>query len=356
MPKKKTSTKKSSTKKRSRKSSPLKWVFISATLAIALLAFIFLRNNKLSINEEVRIFIPTGSSYEDVCDTLIVHDCMPNKMLFNTLSQLRSYPDHVKSGSYVVKPGTNVVALFMKLYRGNQDALRITIGKHRLNKDLCNYLSTKLEFPADSLLCLLNDEKVCASYGHTPQTILGMFLRNTYEMYWNISPRRLLDKMQTESNRFWDSHRLGQCATLNLQPNEIITLASIVDEETNKNDEKDLIASVYLNRLHKGMLLQADPTLKYAVGDFALRRILNKHKEADSPYNTYKYKGLPPGPICNPATSSIDAVLTHRQTGYLYFCAKEDFSGYHNFATSLSEHERNAAKFHAALNARKIFR
>lgn len=329
---------------------------MGVVVVLAVLVFLFLHNNKLTIQDEVRIYVPTGSSYEAVCDTLCAHDCMPNKMLFGTLARLRSYPDHIKAGSYVVKPGTNVVALFLKLYRGNQDAMRITIGKYRLNKDLCTYLGSKLEFPADSLLCLLNDTEVCAAYGHTPQNILGMFLRNTYEMYWNISPRRLLDKMQTESNRFWNNKRLGKCASLDMQPDDVITLASIVDEETNQNDEKDLVASVYLNRLRKGMLLQADPTLKYAVGDFSLRRILNRHKEVESPYNTYKYKGLPPGPICNPAASSIDAVLANRQTGYLYFCAKEDFSGHHNFAATLSEHERNAAKFHAALNARKIYK
>lgn len=342
--------------KRTKKHSPLMWVVIGIVVAIAVVTFLFLRNNRLNISEEVRLYIPTGSSYEAVCDTLTVHNCMPNKMLFATLAKLRSYPSHVKSGSYVVEPGTNVVALFMKLYRGNQDALRITIGKYRLVGDLCAYLGNKLEFSSDSLECLLKDSEVCAAYGHTPASILGLFPKNTYECYWNISPRRFLDKMLTESNRFWNEKRLSQCEKLGMTPNEVLTLASIVDEETNQNDEKDLVASVYLNRLKKGMLLQADPTLKYAAGDFTLRRILNKHMEIESPYNTYKYKGLPPGPICIPATSSIDAVLANRQTSYLYFCAKEDFSGHHNFATTLSEHNHNAAKFHAVLNERKIYK
>ena len=162
--------------------------------------------------------------------------------------------------------------------------------------------------------------------------------------------------MDKEWQKFWDSDRRGKSKVLNMSPDEVVVLASIVEEETNKNDEKDLIASVYLNRLRRGMPLQADPTLKFAVGDFTLRRLLNKHIEYESPYNTYKHTGLPPGPICIPGKSSIDAVLKNRQSDYLYFCAKADFSGHPAFATTLAQHNANAAAFHAELNRRKIYK
>ena len=206
----------------------------------------------------------------------------------------------------------------------------------------------------DTLLQMLNDDTLCAAYGHTPQTIIGMFPRNTYDIYWNTSPRKLLDRMQRESEKFWTDSRKSQCKALKMTEYEVITLASIVEEETNVNDEKADIASVYLNRLRTGMLLQADPTVKYALQDFSIRRILNYMLLVDSPYNTYRIVGLPPGPICIPSQASIDAVLKNKKTSWLYFCAKEDFSGRHNFSSSLAEHQRNAAKFHKALNDRKI--
>lgn len=334
---------------------------IVATVAIILLlaaisGLALLRGQKMSNSESVTLYLPTGSSYEAVVDSLDAHGCIGNHAIFNNMARLRHYRDNVKGGCYVIGAHNNVWNTLTKLYYGNQDPIHVTINKYRTKEQLCQYLDKKLELSADTLLAMLQNDSICAAYGHTTATIIGIFVQNTYDIYWNISPSKLLDRMKKESDRFWNNNRIDKCKALKLTPDEVITLASIVEEETNKNDEKELIASVYLNRLRKGMLLQADPTLKFAAGDFTLRRILNKHMESNNPYNTYRFPGLPPGPICIPGPKSIDAVLANRKTEYLYFCAKADFSGYHAFATSLAQHNANAAAFHAELNKRKIYK
>ncbi|MCR4931855.1 MAG: endolytic transglycosylase MltG [Bacteroidales bacterium] len=334
---------------------------IIGTIAVVVLvavvaALAVLRGQKMANRETVTLYIATGSDYATVVDSLEAHGCIGNKMVFNTMARIRNYKDNVKGGCYVLKPEDKVWNVLTKLYCGNQDAIRLTINKYRTKRQLCDYIGRRLEMESDTLLQLLEDEAVCAEYGFNKATIIGMFPQNTYEIYWNTTPEKLLKRMNKEWDRFWTDARKEQCKALKMTQTEVVTLASIVEEETNKNDEKPDIASVYLNRLRKGMLLQADPTLKYAVGDFTLRRLLNKHIEAESPYNTYKYKGLPPGPICIPSTASIDAVLKDKPTDYLYFCAKADFSGRHAFATTLAQHNANAAAFHAEMNRRKIYK
>ena len=331
-------------------------VIASLLLIFIVTALLILRCQKMANKEAVTLYIPSGSTYKDVVDSLDVHNCVNNKVTFNAMAKIRNYKDNVKGGCYILKPEDNVWNVLTKLYCGNQDAIKVVINKHRTKKQLCEYIGKHLEMNGDTLLALLNNDSVCAEYGHNTKTIIGMFLQNTYEIYWNTTPEKLLNRMKKESDRFWNDDRKSKSKALKLTEDEVITLASIVEEETNKNDEKDNIASVYLNRLRKGMLLQADPTLKYAVGDFTIRRLLNKHIEAESPYNTYKHIGLPPGPICIPSATSIDAVLKNKQTEYLYFCAKADFSGRHAFATTLSQHNANAAAFHAEMNRRKIYK
>lgn len=330
---------------------------VAAVLLVgAVGALLTLRGQKMANSEKVTLFIPTGSDYAAVVDSLDAHNCIGNRFVFNSMARLRQYRDNVKGGCYILKPHAPVWSVLTKLYCGNQDAIRLTIGKHRTKQQLCDFIGRRLEMDGDTLLRLLDDDSLCSAYGHTPQTIIAMFPQNTYDVYWNTTPRKLLDRMQKESSRFWTNERLAKCKALNLTADEVVTLASIVEEETNKNDEKADIASVYLNRIRKGMLLQADPTLKYAVGDFTIGRLLNVHTEAESPYNTYRHRGLPPGPICIPSTASIDAVLQNKQTDYLYFCARADFSGRHAFATTLAQHNANAAAFHAEMNRRKIYK
>ena len=310
-------------------------------------------NQRVTVSDTTRIYIPDNADYQALVDTLDTHHCLPSHTLFNTLARLRGLPNHVKAGSYLVKPNMRTLSLVLKLYSGNQDPIRITINKHRTLDQLCQFLGSKLQFDADSLFSLLTDTAFCAQYGLTPQTIIGMFSQNTYEYYWTIKPTNLVGRMNTEYERFW-KERDSRLSDLGLTRVQVLTIASIVEEETNCNEEKPDIASVYLNRYRIGMALQADPTVKYAVGDFSIRRIKGSMLKTDSPYNTYLYAGLPPGPICIPSASSIDAVLKNKQTSYLYFCAKEDFSGRHNFAATPDEHIANARKFHKALNDRNI--
>lgn len=342
---------------RKRKKQHFIATIVIATIFIVIAACMFsLRMQKMTNDEKQTIYIPDGSDYQSVVDSLTAHGCLVNTSSFNKLSRLRNYNNHVKGGCYKIEPHANMWKTLTKLYYGNQDAVRITVRKARTLQQLCSQITMKLEMDSSSLYKLLSNDSVCAQYNQNRNTIIGIFIQNTYDIYWNITPEKLLDRMNKEYERFWNNGRMQKCRALNLTEMEVITLASIVDEESNKNDEKANIASVYLNRLRKGMLLQADPTLKFAAGDFTLRRVLDKHKENDSPYNTYKYRGLPPGPICMPSITSIDAVLENKKTDYLYFCAKSDFSGYHAFASSLEQHNANAKQFHKALNRRKIYK
>lgn len=320
---------------------------------LGLLGTALLRRQQISIEGEVRVYIPTGSSYDDLVDSLDAHGCIVSRGVFNTLAHLRGLSSHVKSGSYLFQHNQGVISVIQKLYSGSQDPIRVTVGKYRTPEQLCQYLDGKLELSGDSLLVLMHTDSICARYGLTPATMLCLFPQNTYEFYWNMSPQGFLDRMNKEYDNFWRG-RQQQADNMNLSRQEIVTLASIVDEETNANSEKPDIASVYLNRLRIGMPLQADPTVKYAVGDFTIRRIRGSMLNSDNPYNTYKRKGLPPGPICIPSQASVDAVLQNKKTDYIYFCAKEDFSGCHNFASTLAQHNANAARFHHALNQRGI--
>ena len=249
---------------------------------------------------------------------------------------------------------TNLEAV--KLLRsGAQTPLDITFNNVRLKEELAEKICSGIAADEDRFFALLQDTAVIRSYGFNQYTIVSMFIPNTYEVYWTISEKELLDRMKTEYDRFWNDERRAKAEKIGMTPEEVSTLASIVEAESKRIDEKPKIAGVYINRLEKGMALQADPTLVYAAGDFSIKRVLNKHKEIESPYNTYKYPGLPPGPINIPPISAIDAVLNFTSHNYLYFCAKEDFSGYHNFATNLTAHLNNARRYQNALNKARLY-
>lgn len=326
-----------------------------ATIGILVLGtgLLMLRSQNLTIKEDTRIYIPNNCEYNQLVDSLNAHNCIQNQAIFGSVARARGLNKHIKPGSYVLSPKMNVIAVVQKLYSGNQTPIRLTITKKRTPEELCQYLGGKLAFEPDSLLAMMMDETICQEYDESKETIIGMFPQNTYEVYWTIQPKALLDRMQKENKLFWEN-RQQQLNKLGLTRQQVTTIASIVEEETNCNEEKADIASVYLNRYRIGMPLQADPTVKYAVGDFSIQRIKGEMLLNDSPYNTYRHIGLPPGPICIPSSASIDAVLKNKETNYLYFCAKEDFSGRHNFASSMVEHLSNAQKFHKALNERNI--
>lgn len=260
----------------------------------------------------------------------------------------------VRTGRYDVGQNIPTLVLYRKLRNGQQDPIHLTIPTSRTIEKLAGALSKKLMLDSLTLADAMRDEEICRQAGYNTATLPALFIPNTYEVYWDISLEGLIHRMQKENKAFWNTEREKKAQELNLSHEEICTLASIVDEETANNAEKPAIAGLYLNRLKKGMPLQADPTVKFAVGDFSLRRITGEHLKKESPYNTYLNTGLPPGPIRIASIAGLDAVLNYQHHNYLYMCAKADFSGTHEFAATFNEHKKNARNYVRALNARNI--
>ena len=300
------------------------------------------------------VHIDEKKDFGDLCRQLVDSAGCRRIGSFKQLAGMLKYPTNMRTGRYAVEPGMNNLALLNNLRRGHQEATRITFNNIRFKLDLAERLAGQLMIEEDDLLPLLVDSVYCASLGFTTETILALFIPNTYEVYWNISAEKLMQRMQREYKIFWNDVRLAKAKEIGMTPVEVAILASIVEEETAAVDEYPIVAGLYINRLQRGIPLQADPTVKFAVGDFSLQRILFEHLEIDSPYNTYKHAGLPPGPLRIPTIRGLDAVLNHMKHNYLYMCAKEDFSGRHNFAVTLAEHNRNANRYRAELNRRKI--
>ena len=269
---------------------------------------------------------------------------------FAPLMKHYKYDQRVKPGNYAIRPGDSMRDICLRLLSGNQTPVNLVIPSVRTLDRLAGTVGRQLMTDSASVMALLTDAHFLDSLGYTSATAPCIFIPNTYEVYWTMTPEQFVTRMLKENKRFWDDSRMAKAKAQGLTPNEVMTLASIIDEETAKDDEKVMVAGLYLNRLKRGMLLQADPTVKYALGDFELRRILYVHLQTDSPYNTYRYVGLPPGPIRIPSMSAIESVLNPTRHSYLYMCAKEDFSGYHNFAATLTQHNANARRYQQALN------
>lgn len=312
--------------------------------------------NILVEKEDRILLIPYGATFKDVQNKLYDEDYVQDLLTFSFLAKLMDYDDKVKAGRYLLKSNMTNMDAIKLLRSGSQTPLNITFNNARLKEDLAEKLCLNIAADKDKFLALLNDTSVIRSYGFTPYTIKSMFIPNTYEVYWTITEKELLDRMKLEYDKFWNEERLEKAKAINMTPAEVSTLASIVEAESKMRDEQPRVAGVYINRLNRGMALQADPTLVFAAGDFTINRVLDEHKQVDSPYNTYKYAGLPPGPINVPSISAIDAVLNFESHKYLYFCAKEDFSGYHNFATNLTQHLNNARRYQQALNRARIYK
>lgn len=319
-------------------------IIILTLLLLATLGLYFLLNSRTTNSEPRRLFLPEGTTYQALCDSL---DASRSFRLF---AETLGLDERVRPGSYVVEPHMSNLTLVRKLRNGQQDPLRLTIGKFRTPQQLNDYLNSKL---------MHNDFNVTLDSFH-------LILQDTYEFFWTVTPEQFMQRMRKEYDRFWmeeiganGEYRFELLSMSDFIPDiqlATIIIASIVEEETNYGPEKPIIASVYWNRLDRGMPLQADPTVKYAVGDFTLKRIMNKHLTTDSPFNTYRHAGLPPAPICLPSKATIDAVIAGEdlESNYLYFCASDKMDGTHRFATTLAEHNRNAAAFHKALNRRGI--
>jgi len=302
------------------------------------------------------LYIPTGSEFDDVIEILSADSLLKNVESFKWLALKKNYHNHVYPGRYRLDSLMNNNDIINKLRSGHQNPVKVVFNSIRTREQLASKISRQIEADSISLLNVLNNDSVALHYGLKHETFTCIFIPNTYEFWWNTTAEKFVERMYAEYTRFWNETRLVKAKALNLTLEEVTTLASIVDEETYFNDEMPRVAGVYINRLRKRMHLQADPTLKFAIGDFSIKRVLNVHKQIDSPYNTYKRYGLPPGPISFPSVSAIDAVLNFESHSYLYFCAKPDFSGYHNFAKTLSQHNINARNYQRALNKERIWR
>lgn len=305
--------------------------------------------------ETIFIYIDEEKDYEEVVGQLDEKAGLPSGKIFRLLAERMHYPNNVKSGRYAIDPGMTMPDVIRLLRSGNQAAVKLTFNNIRTSEDLAGRLAQQLMVDSLTLLQSLRDPLVAENYGFSPENFVAMFIPNTYEVYWSTNVEGLLMRMKKEYERFWNDSRRKKAGKLNLTPEEVSTLASIVEEEATYTDEYPIVAGLYLNRLKRGMRLEADPTVKFSVGDFSLRRILYSHLEVESPYNTYKRAGLPPGPIRIPSIAAIDATLSPGQHDYLFMCAKDDLSGRHNFAVTHAEHARNAARYQRALNQRGIF-
>lgn len=304
-------------------------------------------------NNAASVYIPTGSDFDDVKTILYSQGLIIHRNTFEWLARKKKYPGLVKPGHYIVRDGMSNDELVNMLRLGKQSPVMVIFNNIRLKSELASRVANQIEADSASIMALLNDSVYLREAGLVRETALTMIIPNTYEFYWNTSARQFLDRMKREYEQFWDGIRDRRALEIGMSRAEVVTLASIIEKETNKNDEKARIAGVYMNRLDRKWLLQADPTLVYASGDFGLTRVLNVHKEIDSPYNTYKYPGLPPGPICIPSIASVDAVLNHEDHDFLFFCARDDLSGYHVFSNSITQHNRNARRYREAIENRK---
>ncbi|MBL7842860.1 MAG: endolytic transglycosylase MltG [Cyclobacteriaceae bacterium] len=334
--------------------TPIK-LFAFILVSVLLISFTFYAYqicytpNILVGKEDRYIYIPQDATFETVQKILHEGEYVQDLISFSFLSRLMDYDKLVKPGRFVLRGNMNNIQAIRFLRAGEQEPVRITFNNVRLITDLPEKITTNIGLTPAEFEAALAGFLAGDSRGFTNENILCMFLPNTYEVYYTISGKQLVERMYAEYERFWNDERKQKAEAIGLTPIQVSILASIVQAESVKRDEAPVIAGLYLNRIRSGIPLQADPTLVYAVGDFTLKRVLNEHKEVESPYNTYKYKGLPPGPINMPEISTVEAVLNYKPSNFLYMCAKEDFSGYHNFTASYSEHLKNATRYQQAL-------
>lgn len=329
-------------------------IFLSALiLCWGLYQKIFAPNDFDNKRDQI-IYIPTGSTIDDVVLYLKEEGLVDDTEAFSWVAEKMNYSANVKPGKYQLKNRMSNKEIVTLLRSGKQVPIRLTFSNIRTSYDLAGAVGGKIEADSASIAYLFKDKVYLAKYGLTEENSLCLMIPNTYEFKWNTSAEEFFERMSVEYKKFWTTQRKAKSKNIGLTQTQVCVLASIVDKETRKNDEKPLVAGVYMNRYLKGWKLEADPTLVYAAGDFTIRRVLNEHKEIDSPYNTYLYTGLPPGPICMPAISSVDAVLNYTKHDFMFFCAREDFSGYHSFAKNYVQHLINARRFQKELDRRNI--
>ncbi len=343
-----------------KKKAPIKIAMIASSvlLILTLLLFynVFMRPNILVEKPEKQLNIPHGTSFRELKNTLQKQGYVSDLASFSLLARLMRYNCRMIPGAYQLATNMSNWEAIRVLRAGTQHPVKITFHHVRTKEELAAKITQNIEIDATDFKKLLDNAAFVRQHGFNLDNVMTMFIPNTYEVYWTITPEGLFTRMHKEYQRFWNASRRNQAKSLQLTPIDISILASMVQSETNKVEEAPLIAGVYINRLRRKMALQSCPTLLYALADSSLRRVLHQYKTLDSPYNTYKYKGLPPGPINLPTVAMIDAVLNSTVSDYLYFVAKEDFSGYHYFAKSLREHLRYARRYQKFLNQTRVYR
>lgn len=333
---------------------------ITTVFILGILAYMFIGrtiwSNNINIpSDSKEIFIPTGASFDDVVNILKDSSILISEASFRTASGLMRYnKDKVPAGRYKIEKNWSNQQLISKLRSGNQDAQNVVINNIRTIYDLAGKASRYFETDSIGFLTYLKSENVSSELGYTQDDFLTMFIPNTYEMFWTTTPEKFVNRMKKEHDSFWSEERVNKIKQNNLDKKQAYIVASIVEKESNYNPERPTIAGVYLNRLKAGEKLQADPTVVFATGDFSIQRVLYSHLETDSPYNTYKYAGLPPGPICMPSISSLESVINVEKHDYMFFCAKADNSGIHVFAKDYTSHLKNAEAFANWLNSLNI--
>ena len=335
-------------------------VLLLVGLAVAGLGYrtwrtVFGKGPELPDHERV-LLIPSRATFDQVLDSLEVAGMVKDEATFRWLAKRKNYVSKVKPGRYRIAEGTSLNALLNRLRSGEQDPVRVTFTNIRTLPQLAGQVAKYLEVDSATMLNAMRDPSTVERLGFKPETMISLFIPNTYDVWWTESPSAFLERMAREYRRFWNEERKSLAAAMHMSQSEVNTLASIVQAETAKRDEAPTIAGVYLNRLRIGMPLQADPTLKFALGLDSLSRILTTDMRVDSPYNTYTHAGLPPGPINMPEPGFIDAVLNAQKHNYIYFCARETLDGYSNFAKSYEQHLVNARRYQKALNDRGIYR
>lgn len=308
----------------------------------------------VNTDKRVAVKIPTGSTYDDVLRILSENKVLKNEKTFGFVSKLKNYPNHVNSGYYFFNKGLNNRQIVNMLRAGLQTPVKLVIYNIRTKDEFAGLIGRTLELDSNKVLAKLNSPEFCKTLGTDTSKVLARFIVDNYEFYWNISFDNFIERMGNAYKAFWNNERLNKANELHLSPTEVTTLASITEKEVIRDKELPTVAGVYLNRLKIGMPLQADPTLVFALRDFDAQRVTSYHKDFDTPYNTYKYSGLPPGPICMPRKKSIDAVLNFEEHQYLYFCANPDMSGYSLFSKSYEDQMKVAAQYRKKLNAMNI--
>lgn len=326
-------------------------VALGGALAVAGILFVSSYKGD-AVLARYELFVDRNMSYSAVVDSL--YPRLRHHAAFRRYAQRLKLSDSFKPGHYVFEPGMSVMDVVRTLKLGLQTPVRVAIHNVRTPEQLARKLGMQLEADSASFLRVLRSQPLSAEVGFDTLTLFSMFIPDSYEFYWTVKPEDVVRRMKREYDRFWTEERDASRRRSGLSRLEVMTLASIVYEETRQTSEMPRIAGVYVNRLRRGIPLQADPTVKYALGDFGLRRIRHRHLKYPSPYNTYLNRGLPPSPICMPGKEAIDAVLRFEEHDYLFFCARPTFDGYHNFARTLREHHANARAYTSELNRRKI--